>query len=87
MAWSHLNPFVKSGEVLRLIGVCGTFDCHCRPSEMMGIEDTYTAFCFDEACAFIIQKIRDGEKPIIKVEGDKLIYRKPSDLYRKYNNE
>ena len=59
---------------------------HGRPSELMDIEDAYLAFCFDEACAFIISKMMDGEEPIVKVNpvsGEKE-YKKPSDLYKKY---
>ncbi len=52
----------------------------------MGIEDGYTAYCFDEACAFIIKQIRDGKEPIMRVESDKIVYKKPSDLYRKYEH-
>lgn len=54
----------------------------------MGIEDEYTAFCFDEACAFIVSKLRDDEEPIINLgEGsssDK-VYSKPSDFYKKFD--
>lgn len=85
MAWSRLKTFVRSGEVLRIIGVCGTLDFNCRPSEIMGIEDSYTAFCFDEACSFIIQQIRDGKEPVVRVEDNKLVYKKPSDLYKRFN--
>lgn len=61
-------------------------DMHTRPSDIMGIEDAYTAFCFDEVCAFIIKEIQDGKEPIMKVKsnGDKS-YKKPSDLYKKYD--
>ena len=38
---------------------------NCRPSEMIGIEDTYTAFCFDEACALIVTKLEKGEEPCL----------------------
>lgn len=38
----------------------------CRPSTLFDIADPYTAYCFDEACAFIIQKIEDGEEPHFK---------------------
>ena len=86
MAWLTLNPFVRTGEVLRIIGVLGNLNYPCRPSELMGIKDEYTAFCFDEACAFIIAQIKDGKEPIVRVENDKMVYNKPSDLYRKYNN-
>lgn len=63
----------------------GLLNYPCRPSEIMGIKDEYTAFCFDEACAFIVKQLRDGKKPIMKVENDKIVYNKPSDLYRKYS--
>lgn len=33
------------------------------PSEIIGIEDGYTSFCFNEACSFIIAKLESGEKP------------------------
>lgn len=61
-------------------------DMHIRPSEVMGIEDAYTAFCFDEACADIVKRIKDGEKPIISknVGTENKVYSRPSDLYKKY---
>lgn len=62
----------------------------CRPSEIMGIEDPYTAFCFDEACSYIVQKITDGEEPIIKEHEKKSNnqskHLKPSEIFSKYNN-
>lgn len=57
---------------------------HCRPSELLEIEDAYTAFCFDEAVAVIIQKLKDGKKPIIKEKVKARKYSKPSDVYNKY---
>ena len=64
-------------------------DMHIRPSDIMGIEDAYTAFCFDEACADIVKRIRDGEEPIIsKNRGtENKVYSRPSDLYKKYENK
>lgn len=62
-------------------------DMHIRPSEIMGINDTYTAFCFDEACAFIISEIQDGKKPVIKKEtNENKKVTRPSEIYAKYNN-
>ena len=37
-----------------------------RPSEILDIEDAYTAYCFDEACVYILSKIENGEKPNFK---------------------
>lgn len=64
------------------------FDFTCRPSQIMGITDNYTAFCFDEACAYIVRQIRDGEKPVVRVEhkhNNEIVYSRPSDLYRRYD--
>ena len=36
----------------------------CRPSDTMGISDSYTAWCFDEVCLYLISKIEEtGEIP------------------------
>lgn len=29
----------------------------------MCLEDEYTAFCFDEACEYIVNRIRKGDEP------------------------
>lgn len=50
-----------------------------RPSKILEISDSYTAFCLDEACAFIINKLENKEEPKFVVN-----YSKPSDLYEKY---
>lgn len=36
---------------------------NCRPSKLLDIQDTYTAYCLDEACALIKIKIDQGESP------------------------
>lgn len=54
---------------------------------MAGIEDSYTAYCFDEAVAVVVTKIRDGEKPVYRQgELNKKEYSRPSDLYSKFSN-
>lgn len=76
---------MTSGEVLRLLGTYKMLDMHCRPSELLEIEDAYTAFCFDEACAYIIKRLQDGNKPVYKIDyKDTKTYAKPSDFYKKY---
>lgn len=56
-----------------------------RPSELVGIVDVYTAFCFDEACAYITSKIRQGEEPdfnAVKSESlEKPHYSSLKDMY------
>lgn len=34
-----------------------------RPSELLGIEDDYTAYCLDEACMFMVNMARGGKEP------------------------
>lgn len=72
-----------------MLGVYKMLDLHIRPSEFIGISgDAYAAFCFDECCAFIISKLKDGEKPVLTVDhttGNKT-YKRPSDLYNKFKN-
>lgn len=34
-----------------------------RPSSLMDISDPYTAYCFDEAAAYIVAQIKAKKKP------------------------
>ncbi len=34
-----------------------------RPSEIMEIKDEYTAYCLDEALAYIVREIKGGKTP------------------------
>ena len=63
----------------------------CRPSEILEIYDPYTAFCFDEACAYIVRQLEDGQEPILKREKLNDVvkpqnYKKASELYSKFSN-
>lgn len=58
-----------------------------RPSSLLGLIDPYASYCFDEACAYIISRIKDGENPdftVKDVDGpvEKPHYSKMSDLYK-----
>lgn len=50
-----------------------------RPSSLLDIADPYTAFCFDEACAFIITQLEQGNEPRFKKE-----YKSFKDIYAQY---
>lgn len=55
-----------------------------RPSTILNLEDEYTSYCFDEACAIIISKIKDGENPVFKKRDGNIErphYNRMSDLY------
>lgn len=58
-----------------------------RPSSLLEIEDPYTSFCLDEACAYIIAMVRDGKKPLFKKETKQAIKKHgmlPSEIYEHY---
>ena len=65
---------------------------HSRPSKILGIDDEYTAYCLDEACALIISKIDNDEEPKFnkekKKESKKVENKRtrmlPSEIYKKY---
>lgn len=68
----------------------------CLPSEIIGIEkwDTYTAYCFNEACAYIQVKLEEGKiKPKYKDEQEReekerkkkvKNYKSFKDFYKQY---
>lgn len=71
--------------MLRVVGVYATLNLGIRPSEFVGIdEDEYTRFCFDEAFAFVLSKLKSGEVPEIRSEKPTKVYSRPSDFYKKF---
>ena len=45
----------------------------------MGTEDEYTAYCLDSACAYIINRIEQGDEPQFRKH-----YNSFKDMYAKY---
>ena len=68
---------MKSKKILNVLGLANIY--HCRPSSLLGIIDPYTSFCFDEACAYIIKKMEDGEEPTFRLK-----FKSFKDLYKHY---
>lgn len=50
----------------------------------MDIEDSYTSYCFDEACFYIINEIENNNQPIFKKDLKKT--KSFGDLYARYSN-
>lgn len=62
---------------------------NCLPSDILGIEDDYTAFCFNEACCAFMMHLQNNEKPSY-VEHENLAekpknYSNFSDFYKNFN--
>lgn len=49
------------------------------PSELLNIEDEYTGYCLNEACAYIHSRIEAGESPRFKTR-----YKSFKDMYDTY---
>lgn len=49
------------------------------PSEVICCEDEYTAYCFDEACSYILSRIEQGEEPRFSVRRKSF-----KDVYKAY---
>lgn len=60
----------------------------CKPSELVGIQDTYTAFCFNEACSYVMLKLDSGEQPVYPVltesEKKQKEFKNFKDFYKQY---
>jgi hypothetical protein len=41
---------------------------HQRPSQLLNLTNDYEAFCFDEACAYIMGKLEEKEQPKFKID-------------------
>ena len=50
-----------------------------RPSKLLGGLDEYTAYCLDEACAYIMSRLDNDEEMYFKKK-----YRSFKDLYSQY---
>lgn len=46
------------------------------PSEILRIKDEYTSFCFDEACIFLVDAIKNDKKLKFKDDKNKAVEKK-----------
>ncbi len=61
---------------------------NCLPSDIIGVEDNYTAFCFNEACAEIILRLQNEEKPIYREqEEEQEEYSNFTDFYKNFGGK
>lgn len=68
---------MKSKRIINVLSMAKRF--RCLPSEVIHLDDEYTAYCFDEACDIIMSRIDNGEEPVFRVK-----YNSFSEMYRQY---
>ena len=49
------------------------------PSTLLGLTDEYTSYCFNEACLYILNRIKNGDEPQFKRK-----YTSFTDMYKQY---
>ncbi|MCI9274194.1 MAG: hypothetical protein HFE39_09640 [Clostridiales bacterium] len=52
---------MSSKRLLPLINLAKRYGV--RPSEMLKLDDSYIAYCFDEAAAYIDARVMNGDQP------------------------
>lgn len=62
---------------MNVLGLANVYKC--RPSTLLDIADPYTAYCFDEACAYITMQMEDGNEPTFKKK-----FKSFRDIYAQY---
>lgn len=60
-----------------MLGLASKYEC--RPSTLFDIADPYTAYCLDEACAYIRMQIEEGNEPKFKLH-----FTSFRDMYKHY---
>lgn len=41
-----------------------------RPSDILRVDDGYAAYCFDEACCYILSQLDEGKRPFFGRAGN-----------------
>lgn len=70
-------PFVASDKIDGVIYTSQIYNM--LPSKILNIKDEYTAFCFNQACAYIRDMKENGAEPI-----ERRVCTSFSDLYAKF---
>lgn len=76
----HFVPFVASDKILNIIDMAKMYNT--LPSKILNVKDEYTAFCLNQACAYIRDMKESGAEPISNMERKKCT--SFSDLYAKF---
>lgn len=51
-----------------------------RPSAIMEIDDQFLAFCFDEACDYILGRVKQGDQPVYRTKAKSF-----HDFYKQFD--
>lgn len=65
---------MKSHQILNICNTAQTFGI--TPSVLLKIDDDYAAYCFDEACAYIIGQLKQDKTPRFE-EDESLVKKNP----------
>lgn len=69
---------MKSQQILSVINIAKSFGV--LPSQVVHLDNEYTAYCFDEACAYILNKMTGDDAKTPRFEEDKDVVRNNTTL-------
>ena len=64
---------------MRILGMSKQWNI--RPSSILEIDDCYTAYCFDEACHYILCQLENKKEPQFRAK-----HKSFAELYSGYEN-
>lgn len=70
---------MKSPQILNILAMAKRY--RQRPSNIVGVDDEYAAYCFDEACIFLYNALED-KKELKFDNGDSLKKQKEPKHYK-----
>lgn len=73
VVWKYYLNFVESPEILNILVMAKTYNQ--RPSNIIGLDNDYQAYCFDEACIFLYNALQENKT--LHFAGDKKESQKP----------
>lgn len=68
---------MKSKEILGFLTMVDLYNV--LPSTLLNLKDEYTSYCFNEACSYIMLKLKNGDEPQFKKQ-----YSSFTELYKHY---
>ena len=73
---------MRSPQILNILAMAKKYKQ--RPSDIIYIRNEYAAYCFDEACIFLLNALESGKELKFENQGDKVKvhYKSLSEFYK-----
>lgn len=79
----YLN-FVESPEILNILYMAKLYNQ--RPSNIMGLNNDYHAYCFDEACMYLYNALQEKKELHFKGDENKIQNQTPRKHFKSFGD-